>query len=99
MWAEALYLRKIGSVAIRIILREPQKLIKTLRDGGVIARVENESVLLDVLHYHGGRHRERDKAAKRSCAMNRVIIGTAGHIDHGKTTIIKELTGLRRRYT
>ncbi len=25
--------------------------------------------------------------------MNRVIIGTAGHIDHGKTTIIKELTG------
>ncbi len=40
---------KIGSVAIRIISREkPQKLIKALREGGVIARVENESVLLDV---------------------------------------------------
>ncbi|MGI6488322.1 MAG: selenocysteine-specific translation elongation factor [Syntrophomonadaceae bacterium] len=26
--------------------------------------------------------------------MNRVIIGTAGHIDHGKTTLVKALTGL-----
>ena len=25
--------------------------------------------------------------------MNNVIIGTAGHIDHGKTTLIKALTG------
>jgi selenocysteine-specific elongation factor len=25
--------------------------------------------------------------------MNRIIIGTAGHIDHGKTTIVRELTG------
>ena len=26
--------------------------------------------------------------------MNRVVIGTAGHIDHGKTTLVKALTGL-----
>ena len=25
--------------------------------------------------------------------MKKVIIGTAGHIDHGKTTLIKALTG------
>ncbi len=25
--------------------------------------------------------------------MNRFIIGTAGHIDHGKTTLIRALTG------
>ncbi|HNU79869.1 MAG TPA: GTP-binding protein, partial [Bacillota bacterium] len=25
--------------------------------------------------------------------MKNVIIGTAGHIDHGKTTLIKALTG------
>ena len=25
--------------------------------------------------------------------MNNVIIGTAGHVDHGKTCLIKELTG------
>ena len=26
-------------------------------------------------------------------AMKNIIIGTAGHIDHGKTTLIKALTG------
>ena len=26
--------------------------------------------------------------------MKRVILGTAGHIDHGKTTLIKALTGI-----
>ena len=25
--------------------------------------------------------------------MRNVIIGTAGHIDHGKTTVVKGLTG------
>jgi selenocysteine-specific elongation factor len=25
--------------------------------------------------------------------MKRLIIGTAGHIDHGKTTLVKALTG------
>lgn len=27
--------------------------------------------------------------------MNRIIIGTAGHIDHGKTTLVKALTGVQ----
>ena len=26
--------------------------------------------------------------------MNHVIIGTAGHVDHGKTCLIKALTGI-----
>ena len=26
--------------------------------------------------------------------MKRIILGTAGHIDHGKTTLIKALTGV-----
>ena len=26
--------------------------------------------------------------------MSNVIIGTAGHIDHGKTTLIKALSGI-----
>ena len=30
--------------------------------------------------------------------MSNVIIGTAGHIDHGKTTLIKALSRYRNRY-
>ncbi|MDP3039086.1 MAG: GTP-binding protein, partial [Deltaproteobacteria bacterium] len=26
--------------------------------------------------------------------MKRIVLGTAGHIDHGKTTLIKALTGV-----
>ena len=26
--------------------------------------------------------------------MNRVIMGTAGHIDHGKTALVRALTGV-----
>jgi len=26
--------------------------------------------------------------------MRRVIVGTAGHIDHGKTTLVHALTGI-----
>ena len=26
--------------------------------------------------------------------MSNIILGTAGHIDHGKTTLIKALTGI-----
>jgi len=26
--------------------------------------------------------------------MRHVIIGTAGHVDHGKTTLVKALTGV-----
>ena len=26
--------------------------------------------------------------------MQRLVIGTAGHIDHGKTTLVKKLTGI-----
>ena len=26
--------------------------------------------------------------------MNQIVIGTAGHIDHGKTALVKALTGV-----
>ena len=32
--------------------------------------------------------------AKRIRFMKRIVLGTAGHIDHGKTTLIKALTGV-----
>ncbi len=32
--------------------------------------------------------------AQEVLALKRVIIGTAGHIDHGKTTLVKALTGI-----
>src|SRR5262245_66501160 len=28
-------------------------------------------------------------------SVRRVIVGTAGHIDHGKTTLVERLTGIR----
>lgn len=32
-------------------------------------------------------------AGLEGAKMKNVVIGTAGHIDHGKTTLIKALTG------
>ncbi|MHC4608020.1 MAG: GTP-binding protein, partial [Planctomycetota bacterium] len=32
--------------------------------------------------------------AKKDLAIHNVIIGTAGHIDHGKSAIVKRLTGI-----
>jgi selenocysteine-specific elongation factor len=29
----------------------------------------------------------------RTALMRNIIVGTAGHIDHGKTTLVKALTG------
>lgn len=34
------------------------------------------------------------KTFKSSIAMKRIIVGTAGHIDHGKTSLVKSLTGI-----
>jgi len=34
-------------------------------------------------------------AAAAPTAVRRVILGTAGHIDHGKTTLVEKLTGIR----
>lgn len=33
--------------------------------------------------------------APSPAAVRRVIVGTAGHIDHGKTTLVEKLTGIR----
>jgi selenocysteine-specific elongation factor len=34
------------------------------------------------------------QSIKLNCEMKSIIIGTAGHIDHGKTTLVKALTGI-----
>ena len=31
---------------------------------------------------------------KGYCTMKQLVLGTAGHIDHGKTTLVKALTGI-----
>src|SRR6266702_2178614 len=41
----------------------------------------------------GRRHREPCAAFKRN-SMKHLILGTAGHIDHGKTSLVKALTGI-----
>lgn len=35
----------------------------------------------------------KDPEGRKAVQMKNIIIGTAGHIDHGKTTLIKALTG------
>src|SRR5213596_1188230 len=39
--------------------------------------------------------RQQQRSAPLYCSrMKSVIVGTAGHIDHGKTSLIKALTGI-----
>src|ERR1700688_2012881 len=44
--------------------------------------------------FEGGGSCERAGATMRSSAMKHVIAGTAGHIDHGKTALVRALTGI-----
>src|SRR5262249_5306681 len=41
----------------------------------------------------GGRMRASQQPRERTMARD-LILGTAGHIDHGKTTLVKALTGI-----
>src|SRR5207247_6274873 len=36
----------------------------------------------------------RSSALSRGGAVKHVVVGTAGHIDHGKTSLVKALTGI-----
>ncbi len=49
-----------------------------------------------VSHEVGGYGRGLKRAIARCklCPMRSVIVGTAGHIDHGKTALVKALTGI-----
>jgi selenocysteine-specific elongation factor len=44
--------------------------------------------------YPGGEGSCKDTAGACDIAMKHIIIGTAGHIDHGKTALVKALTGI-----
>ena len=62
----------------------------------VIGRIADKALWLDL------RCLERDEAAfvaqlahlDFGIALSRMIVGTAGHIDHGKTTLVSALTGV-----
>ena len=36
----------------------------------------------------------QEKSTQKALPIHNVIIGTAGHIDHGKTALIERLTGI-----
>lgn len=36
----------------------------------------------------------RSRATKYGCRVRHLVIGTAGHVDHGKTTLVHKLTGV-----
>ena len=61
----------------------------------VIGRIAEDRLLLDLrcLEDRGAL----DRSSWPRCATrraSRMIVGTAGHIDHGKTTLVRALTGV-----
>ena len=61
----------------------------------VIGRIEDDALLLDPALPR--RTKRRSSTISRSCdarTLPRMIVGTAGHIDHGKTALVRALTGV-----
>ena len=90
----------LESVGLRIVGNRPAALAARLRgaDPPVIARVEAGAVWLDLRTIDpaedaalaGGDRPGHRRGEDRMT----VVIGTAGHIDHGKTTLLLALTGI-----
>ena len=96
----------LPSRAVCLAAARPDRLLARLRAGtpAVVGRVERGAVLLDL------RSVEPADDAALSAAIGRrwpampepfaadagrsVVIGTAGHIDHGKTSLLRALTGI-----
>ena len=75
-----------------------------LRTGepAVVGRIEDGAVVLDLRTVDPADERSATRSRRRPCARAvpramtpmTVVIGTAGHIDHGKTTLLRALTGI-----
>ena len=78
--------------------RSATRVLAALRQGDpiVIGRIEADRVVLDLRTVDPGRDDDLargGRASPRQRAMT-VVVGTAGHIDHGKTTLLRALTGI-----
>ena len=88
----------LPSFGLALEARSANGLLAALRRGepAVIGRIEDDRVVLDLRTVEPeaddalGR---RDRPGPRRTGMT-VVIGTAGHIDHGKTTLLRALTGI-----
>ena len=88
----------LASFGIALEARSANGLLAALRRGepAVIGRIEDDRVVLDLRTVEpeaDGAARPRDRPGPRRTGMT-VVIGTAGHIDHGKTTLLRALTGI-----
>ena len=67
-------------------------LLRASRGGSVLAEPFLNSARARIV---GRRHRRGGTPSRRTClGAVTVIIGTAGHIDHGKTALVQALTGV-----
>ena len=88
----------LPSWGVALRARSANRLLAALRDGSpiVVGRIVDGRVVLDLRTVEPARD-EALAAAVGAGTRRRgmtVVVGTAGHIDHGKTTLLRALTGI-----
>ena len=98
-WVAAGRNARVGRARRRsVAVRQPS--LRRLRTGQppVIARIEDDALLLDLRTIDPADDAALGTALIRAMAPRgtrmTVVIGTAGHIDHGKTALLRALTGI-----